>query len=240
MALGIVLISLGIVSIAFVAPRSGVAPAARRVLGARQRRDHRRSTRWSTAPARAPRATRAATSSWLIFLEGIPFLVWMSRGAGSAARSPTSRAAGAAGLVGGACSLAAYGIVLWAMTRAPVAAVAALRETSVLFAALIGALWLKEGFGLPRLAGAASVVARRRRAEALSWHRCSRLARRRRRRSCVVVGGGIAGASTAYHLAKLGVHRRRAARAGQAHLRHDVARGRARRTDCARRATRRG
>jgi drug/metabolite transporter (DMT)-like permease len=44
------------------------------------------------------------------------------------------------------------------MTRAPVAAVAALRETSVLFAALIGALWLKEGFGLPRLAGAASVV----------------------------------------------------------------------------------
>jgi drug/metabolite transporter (DMT)-like permease len=33
-----------------------------------------------------------------------------------------------------------------------------LRETSVLFAALIGALWLKEGFGWPRLAGAASVV----------------------------------------------------------------------------------
>ena len=56
-------------------------------------------------------------------------------------------------------SLAAYGIVLWAMTRAPVAAVAALRETSVLFAALIGALWLKEGFGACALAGAASVVA---------------------------------------------------------------------------------
>ena len=46
-----------------------------------------------------------------------------------------------------------------AMTRAPVAAVAALRETSVLFAALIGALWLKEGLGPMRLAGAASVVA---------------------------------------------------------------------------------
>jgi uncharacterized membrane protein len=45
------------------------------------------------------------------------------------------------------------------MTRAPVAAVAALRETSVLFAALIGAFFLKEGLGLPRLAGAASVVA---------------------------------------------------------------------------------
>jgi len=48
--------------------------------------------------------------------------------------------------------------VLFAMTRAPVAAVAALRETSVLFAALIGAVWLKEGFGAMRFAGAASVV----------------------------------------------------------------------------------
>ena len=45
------------------------------------------------------------------------------------------------------------------MTRAPVAAVAALRETSVLFAALIGAVFLKESLGLRRLAGAASVVA---------------------------------------------------------------------------------
>jgi drug/metabolite transporter (DMT)-like permease len=61
-------------------------------------------------------------------------------------------------MLGGACSLAAYGIVLFAMTRAPVAAVAALRETSVLFAALIGALWLKESLGPMRLAGAASVV----------------------------------------------------------------------------------
>jgi drug/metabolite transporter (DMT)-like permease len=61
-------------------------------------------------------------------------------------------------VVGGAASLAAYGIVLFAMTRAPVAAVAALRETSVLFAALIGAVWLKEGFGAMRLAGAASVA----------------------------------------------------------------------------------
>jgi drug/metabolite transporter (DMT)-like permease len=45
------------------------------------------------------------------------------------------------------------------MTRAPVAAVSALRETSVLFATLIGAVWLKEGLGVRRLAGAAAVVA---------------------------------------------------------------------------------
>ncbi|MCY1514727.1 hypothetical protein D9M68_492770 [compost metagenome] len=48
------------------------------------------------------------------------------------------------GLAGGAMSLAAYSIAIWAMTRAPVALVSALRETSVLFALLIGALVLKE------------------------------------------------------------------------------------------------
>lgn len=95
--------------------------------------------------------------SWLIFLEALPFLAWI----GLRQRAAAFRYIGThwqRGLLGGAASLAAYGIVLWAMTRAPVAAVAALRETSVLFAALIGALFLKETMGLRRLAGAASVV----------------------------------------------------------------------------------
>jgi drug/metabolite transporter (DMT)-like permease len=39
--------------------------------------------------------------------------------------------------------LAAYGIAVWAMTQAPIALVAALRETSILFAVLIG--WLAFG-----------------------------------------------------------------------------------------------
>jgi drug/metabolite transporter (DMT)-like permease len=63
------------------------------------------------------------------------------------------------GLIGGALSAGAYGVVLWAMTRAPVAAVAALRETSVIFAALIGAWLFKEGHIARRLAGAATVAA---------------------------------------------------------------------------------
>ena len=63
------------------------------------------------------------------------------------------------GLGGGACLFAAYGIALWAMTRAPVAAVAALRETSVVFATLFGALVLKEGLGWKRLGGALAVAA---------------------------------------------------------------------------------
>lgn len=48
------------------------------------------------------------------------------------------------GLIGGAATLTAYGLALWAMTMAPVAIVAALRETSILFATAISALVLKE------------------------------------------------------------------------------------------------
>ena len=48
------------------------------------------------------------------------------------------------GLIGGVLSLAAYWIVIWAMTVAPIALVAALRETSVLFAAAIAVVFLKE------------------------------------------------------------------------------------------------
>lgn len=48
------------------------------------------------------------------------------------------------GLFGGAGSVASYGLALYAMTQAPIAAVAALRETSILFALLISVLILKE------------------------------------------------------------------------------------------------
>ena len=63
------------------------------------------------------------------------------------------------GLGGAALSGFAYAIVLWAMMRAPIAAVSALRETSVVFAALIGAWLLKEGHIARRLASALVVVA---------------------------------------------------------------------------------
>jgi drug/metabolite transporter (DMT)-like permease len=51
------------------------------------------------------------------------------------------------GLPAGALSLGSYWIALWAFTRAPVALVAALRETSVLFALLIGVVLLRERAG---------------------------------------------------------------------------------------------
>ena len=46
--------------------------------------------------------------------------------------------------MGGFGTLASYGLALWAMTQAPVAAIAALRETSILFAIAIAALFLRE------------------------------------------------------------------------------------------------
>ena len=61
--------------------------------------------------------------------------------------------------LGGAASIGSYTIALWAMTRAPVASVAALRETSVLFATVIGTVMLKERFGLQRALGAVVIVA---------------------------------------------------------------------------------
>jgi drug/metabolite transporter (DMT)-like permease len=62
------------------------------------------------------------------------------------------------GLIGGALQALSYGIVLWAMTRAPIAIVAALRETSVLFAAAIAVLALREQLRAVRLGAAALIV----------------------------------------------------------------------------------
>jgi drug/metabolite transporter (DMT)-like permease len=53
----------------------------------------------------------------------------------------------------------AYGIALWAMTRAPVALVAVLRETSVIFAALFAALFLGEKLTRRRLVATGAVLA---------------------------------------------------------------------------------
>ncbi|MEO8858571.1 MAG: EamA family transporter [Burkholderiaceae bacterium] len=63
-----------------------------------------------------------------------------------------------AALGGAIASMASYGIALWAMTRAPVATVAALRETSVLFAALLGLWFLKETFNTRRLIGTCVIL----------------------------------------------------------------------------------
>jgi phosphonate utilization associated putative membrane protein len=95
----------------------------------------------------------------LFVLEGWPFglLVLWRRGWGQA--WPYARRRAPVALVGACASLASYGIALWAMTRAPIATIAALRETSVLFAALLGTWLLKEAFTLRRAVGTAVILA---------------------------------------------------------------------------------
>ena len=63
------------------------------------------------------------------------------------------------GLAGGGLQLGSYGIAIWAMTVAPIAIVAALRESSVLFGAVIAVVFLKEPLRAGRVAAALMIVA---------------------------------------------------------------------------------
>jgi drug/metabolite transporter (DMT)-like permease len=63
------------------------------------------------------------------------------------------------GLLAGALSVLAYGLVLWAQTRGALAPIAALRETSVIFGAIIGTLVFREPFGRARIAATVLVAA---------------------------------------------------------------------------------
>jgi drug/metabolite transporter (DMT)-like permease len=95
---------------------------------------------------------------WLFFLQGpvLPVLAVLRRGR----RLPALlRRHALPGLAGGAISLAAYSIVLWAQTSGALAPIAALRESSIVFGALIGAMFLGEPLGHRRAAAAAVVLA---------------------------------------------------------------------------------
>ena len=95
--------------------------------------------------------------AWMLFLDGLPitlavfFLRWgripafLRSGAGSA-------------LGGGVMATVGYTIVLWAMSRGGMAHVSALRETSVVLAAVIGTRLLGEPFGTRRIAATVGVV----------------------------------------------------------------------------------
>lgn len=153
--LGIVLISAGILGVGLLQPA----------------RAHRGATLWALANAAIIASytlvdgagarlsgSPAAYGAWLFWLHGLPFVALVIALRKRAALDYLS-GNWRRGLGGGLCVISAYGIVLWAMTQAPVAAVAALRETSVIFAALIGSLFLGEPFGRRRVIGACAVAA---------------------------------------------------------------------------------
>uniref|UniRef100_A0AAU2V9S4 DMT family transporter n=1 Tax=Streptomyces sp. NBC_00003 TaxID=2903608 RepID=A0AAU2V9S4_9ACTN len=95
--------------------------------------------------------------AWLMVLEGLAIPAY----AAYRRRSQLAvelRPFAARGLLGAALSVAAYGLVLWAQTRAPLAPIAALRESSIIVGAAIGAVFFKERFGAPRIAAAGLLV----------------------------------------------------------------------------------
>jgi len=104
----------------------------------------------------------AAYVMLLFVLDGLPYptLVWMRRSAaGRREILAYARRRWPLAALGGTASIGSYWIALWAMTVAPVASVAALRETSVLFATLLGVWLLKERLGLQRGIGTLVIVA---------------------------------------------------------------------------------
>jgi drug/metabolite transporter (DMT)-like permease len=94
---------------------------------------------------------------WLFVFDGLIFgmvILWRRRhGLGQAVRPVLLPA-----VLGGVLAMAAYGAVIWAMARAPLAYVSALRETSVVIGVLIGTRLMGERLGGPRLASACLVA----------------------------------------------------------------------------------
>jgi drug/metabolite transporter (DMT)-like permease len=87
---------------------------------------------------------------WLFLLDwiGINAIALLTRGGRQFIAS--ARAALWPGMGAGACSLASFSMALYGFSIAPVAYMSAMRETAVVFAALMGWWFLREGFGLRR------------------------------------------------------------------------------------------
>jgi drug/metabolite transporter (DMT)-like permease len=109
------------------------------------------------------RAVRAMESPytfivWLYLIDWIgvtAVLVWQRKGRVWASYRPELRH----GFIGGIAGSISYGLAIYAYTLTDAAMVTALRETSVVFAAALGAWLLKEGFGARRIAAAAALAA---------------------------------------------------------------------------------
>jgi drug/metabolite transporter (DMT)-like permease len=103
-------------------------------------------------------ASPAGYIGWLILLESlcVPMFA-LARRRNVLLKQP--RRILLSGLAAGALSLLAYGLVLWAQTRGALAPIAALRETSVIFGAIIGTLVFREPFGRTRITATVLVVA---------------------------------------------------------------------------------
>jgi drug/metabolite transporter (DMT)-like permease len=101
---------------------------------------------------------RAAAYSLVLFVGIAPVVVIYALARRGVAVLPAMVPFWKTGLGGGALAVVSYSIAIWAMTKAPIAIVAALRETSVLFGALIAVTVLKEPLRPARIGAAAMIV----------------------------------------------------------------------------------
>jgi drug/metabolite transporter (DMT)-like permease len=101
--------------------------------------------------------TASGYTMWMFVLDGMWMLAYALSTRGRQV-FPALVPAWRSGLVAGLLSLGSYWIAIWAFTRAPVAIVSALRETSILFAMLIGILFLGEKAGGWRWIAAGLIV----------------------------------------------------------------------------------
>ncbi len=95
--------------------------------------------------------------TWLFFLDAIPITlatIWLRRGQLISTLSQSWRV----GVLGGCFAFMAYGLVIWAMSRAPMSEVSAVRETSVVFATLIGIFYLGESMRWSRIVASIMVA----------------------------------------------------------------------------------
>lgn len=97
-------------------------------------------------------------AAWMAVLETLPITLYMYSRRGAQGfvilRDHAPRL-----LAGGMMAVGGYAIILWAMTQAPIALVAAFRETSIIIAALIGMFWFKEPAGWRRIVAALIIFA---------------------------------------------------------------------------------
>lgn len=95
--------------------------------------------------------------SWVLVLTAVLLLPWMLYLRGRSFLASLRRH-WIPSLAFGLVALGSYAIALWAMTKAPIGLVTSVRETSVLFAAILGALLFREPFGPKRWAALALIV----------------------------------------------------------------------------------
>jgi drug/metabolite transporter (DMT)-like permease len=95
--------------------------------------------------------------AWLFLLQGLPLPIGALAVHGRPLLARCRPVLGL-GVLSGVASFAAYAIVIWAQTRAPLATVAALREVSIVVGAILGAVLFHERFGRWRVVGSALAV----------------------------------------------------------------------------------